>query len=100
MKNVGELGGDEVVQVYLKNLNAPVKVPIHTLVGFKRVHLIAGEVKTIDFKISPDAFSIINNEDERVITPGRFEIFVGGGQPESKGVKEGVNLLQENIILN
>jgi beta-glucosidase len=99
VKNTGKAAGDEVVQVYISNLDAPVPVPIHSLNGFKRIHLKSGEVKTVDFSISPDAFSIINDENERVILPGRFKLYVGGGQPNKKGTEAGVNLLEANLTL-
>ncbi len=82
VKNTGKIAGDEVVQVYLSHLNATVPVPIRSLVGFKRIHLLPGEVKTVNFAISPTAFSVINSNDEREILPGEFEISVGGRQPQ------------------
>ena len=100
LKNTGEVAGDEVVQVYISNLDAPVPVPIRSLKGFKRIHLKPGEVKTVNFVILPEAFSIINDENERVILPGNFELFVGGGQPESKGTEAGVNVLKANLTLH
>jgi len=99
VRNTGKIAGDEVVQVYISDLNAPVRVPIRSLKGFKRIHLKPGEVQTVDFAISPDAFSIINDYNERVILPGKFELYVGGGQPESKGTEDGINILKSNLIL-
>jgi beta-glucosidase len=87
VKNTGKLAGDEVVQIYLSNLNATVPVPKYTLVGFKRINLLPGDVKTVKFSIPSEAFSIINEESRRVIISGQFEIYAGGRQPlTSKGV--------------
>ena len=97
VKNDGELAGDEVVQVYISDLNTHVPVPIRSLKGFKRIHLQPGETQTVEFNISPEAFSIINDNNERLIIPGRFNVSVGGGQPDSKGTEEGVNLLRKEI---
>jgi beta-glucosidase len=99
VKNTGELAGDEVVQLYLSNLKAPVAVPIRSLKGFKRIHLLPGETKTVEFSIPPDAFSIINDKNERVILPGQFEIYVGGGQPGSKIGPPDSEILKANITL-
>ena len=99
VRNTGKVSGDEVVQVYISDLDAPVRVPILSLKGFKRIHLKPGEVQTIDFSIVPDAFSIINDYNERVILPGKFEIYVGGGQPDSKGTETGLNILKANLTL-
>ena len=79
--NTGKLDGDEVLQLYLSNRNAPVTVPIRSLAAFKRIHLQAGQTKTAELVIAPNAFSIIDNNNKRVIAPGKFEITVGGGQP-------------------
>jgi beta-glucosidase len=84
VKNTGKLAGDEVVQMYVSDLNVRIRVPLRSLRGFKRVHLLAGETKTVNFVLHPEAFSIINSDNERVTLPGEFEISVGGGQPESR----------------
>jgi beta-glucosidase len=89
VKNTGKVSGDEVVQLYLSNLSASVPVPIRALKGFKRIHLNPGETKTVTFTVTPDAFSVINEQNKRVVEPGIFEISVGGGQPkQGTGVKE------------
>jgi len=79
--NTGKSEGDEVVQVYLSNKSASVLVPLRALKGFKRIHLLPGETKTVPFILSPDAFALINEKNEKVILPGKFEISAGGGQP-------------------
>jgi beta-glucosidase len=82
VKNTGSQAGDEVIQIYVSHLNAPVPVPIRSLKGFQRVHLLPGEERTVEFHIPPDAFSVIDATGRRVILPGEFEISVGGGQPQ------------------
>ncbi len=99
VKNDGKLAGDEVVQVYVSDLNSHVTVPIRSLKGFKRIHLQPGETQTIEFNIQSDAFSIINDNNERIIIPGQFKVSIGGGQPDSKGTEEGVNLLMKEIVI-
>jgi beta-glucosidase len=87
VRNTGKLAGDEVVQVYLSNKTATVPVSKYDLVAFKRIHLLPGEVKTVDFTVPSDAFSVINEENQKVVLPGQFEIYAGGGQPLSaKGI--------------
>jgi len=99
VKNTGKMGGDEVVQLYVSNLNASVPVPIRTLKAFKRIHLNPGEEKTVNLKVNPDAFSVIDEQNKRVIKPGIFEFTVGGGQPKAKtGVKE-AGILKAGITL-
>ena len=100
VKNTGKLAGDDVVQIYLSNLDATVPVPKYALVGFKRVNLQPGETRTVSFSIPSNAFSVINEENRRVIIPGRFGIFAGGGQPfTAKGVPApGILKVQLNYV--
>jgi beta-glucosidase len=83
VKNSGPVAGDEVVQVYLSHVNAPMKVPVRTLVQFQRVTLHPGEDRRISFTLPPDVFSVINDDGKKTIFSGKYELFVGGGQPES-----------------
>jgi beta-glucosidase len=75
------MAGDEVVQLYVKDLAASVPVAIHSLQGFKRIHLKAGESQTVSFVLTPKQLSVIDNQNQRVVEPGDFEITVGGMQP-------------------
>jgi beta-glucosidase len=89
VKNTGKKAGDEVVQVYLSNLGSDVPVALRELKGFKRIHLLSGETKTVNFSIVPEAFSVIDEQNKRVIEPGIFEFAAGGFQPsQGAGIKE------------
>jgi beta-glucosidase len=99
VQNTGDIYGDEVVQLYISNLNPTVPSPILSLKGFDRIHLKAGETRTVNFSVPPDAFSFINEKNVRVILQGEFEISVGGGQPGSKGTIEGSNVLSKRIVI-
>ncbi len=81
VRNVGERAGDEVVQVYVIDLEASVPVPIRQLVGFRRVHMAPAEMKTVAFAIRPDQLSLITDDGKRLVETGRFQIAVGGCQP-------------------
>ena len=52
VKNVGEMAGDEVVQLYVKDLEASVTIPKWELRGFKRVHLKPGETVEVEFELN------------------------------------------------
>jgi beta-glucosidase len=95
VQNTGEYDGDEVVQLYLKHLEATVPVPIHSLQGFKRIHLKKGQKKTIHFTMDPKQVSVIDDEDQRVVVPGKIRLFAGGGQPGGNGLSAEVNLMGE-----
>jgi len=99
VKNSGKIAGDEVVQLYVSNLVSSIPVPIRALKGFKRIHLLPGEAKTVSFSITPEAFSVIDEQNKRAIKPGKFELTVGGGQPQSgTGIKE-PGILKTGITL-
>ena len=99
VQNTGKLAGDEVVQLYLSDLTADVPVPIHALKGFTRIHLNPGETKSVILTLNPDAFSIIDNDNQRRVKPGKFEIFIGGHQPNQKATKGEPDILKKVITL-
>jgi beta-glucosidase len=99
VKNTGKVGGDEVVELYLSNLEATVPVPIHALKAFKRIYLLPGETKTVELSVPPNAFSVIDNNNKRIIHSGKFQIFVGGRQPDHKDVKAESGILKSIITL-
>jgi beta-glucosidase len=108
VQNAGKTAGNEVVQLYIKDVAASVTVPIHSLQGFKRIHLEPGEKQIVEFKLQPKQLSVINTEDENVkyiIEPGGFEISVGGLQPGTKAsttefVTKTINVIGEKYILD
>ena len=86
VRNTGSRAGDEVVQAYLDVPPSP-QAPRHVLVGFRRVHLAPGESRRVDFTLSPRLLSSVDAAGGRAVQPGRYRIFIGGGQP---GDAEGV----------
>jgi beta-glucosidase len=85
VENTGDRAGEEVVQLYLTDLEASVVVPTRSLQGFLRVFLKPGERKPVSFTLSPRQLSLIDAHNERVLEPGIFEVSVGGMQPGIKG---------------
>ncbi|MBN1977637.1 MAG: glycoside hydrolase family 3 C-terminal domain-containing protein [Anaerolineae bacterium] len=85
VQNAGDRAGDEVVQLYLSNLTAPVPVPIRQLVGFERMHLEPGQTKRVAFTLTPRQLSVIDDAGHCVIGPGKFQVTLGGHQPATKG---------------
>jgi beta-glucosidase len=79
--NRGRLAGDEVVQVYVRDEEASVPVPRLRLAGFARISLKPKEAKTVRIAIDPAAFQAHRDDGSTFTEPGRFTIYVGGGQP-------------------
>ena len=84
VKNVGDVAGDEVVQLYVKDLEASVTIPKWELRGFKRVHLKPSETVEVEFELTRRHLSIIDNDGRRLVEPGAFRIYVGGQQPDDR----------------
>ena len=78
--NTGKVGGDEVVQLYLKFPNLP-GAPLKALRGFKRVHLEPGASQQVQFELKPRDLSMVSEAGEPVVPEGEFTLSVGGGQP-------------------
>jgi beta-glucosidase len=83
--NSSAVAGDEVVEAYLKTPQAG--GPTHSLVGFERVHIGAGESKEVVFQIDPRALSAVDDKGNRSILAGRYSLAVGGAQPQETEAK-------------
>ena len=77
VKNVGDHPGDEVVQLYIRDLVASVARPVKELAGFERVSLQTGETKTLHFELGPERLGLYNRQLQFVVEPGEFRLFVG-----------------------
>lgn len=75
--NTGNFDGDEVVQLYIRDLFASVARPVLELKGFDRIHLKKGESKEVRFQITPELLSMLNEQMERVVEPGDFRVMIG-----------------------
>ncbi|MDZ4693864.1 MAG: glycoside hydrolase family 3 C-terminal domain-containing protein [Deltaproteobacteria bacterium] len=88
VENIGPIDADEVVQLYVRDVEASAPVPVRALKGFSRIRLRAGNSQELRFELKPEDFSIIDDENRRMIEPGAFEISVGGKQPGLKGTAD------------
>jgi beta-glucosidase len=85
VENAGTREGDEVVQLYVTDLKASVRVPIRSLAGIERVHLKPGERRVIRFTIDPRQLAVITDNGRTVVEPGEFKVTIGGKQPGFTG---------------
>ncbi len=77
VENTGKMRGTEICQLYLTDKVSSVSLPGKALKGFSRVELAPGEKKTVEIVLTPEHFSLINADMQRVVEPGLFEISVG-----------------------
>ncbi|SFQ81529.1 glycoside hydrolase family 3 N-terminal domain-containing protein [Hymenobacter arizonensis] len=80
--NTGSLAGDEVVQLYLRDVLSSVVTYDSQLRGFERVPLRPGEKKTVRFTLRPDDLALFNQSMKRVVEPGRFEVLIGSSSTD------------------
>jgi beta-glucosidase len=76
--NTGACRATEVVQLYVRDCAGSVTRPARELRGFERVELEPGQAHSVRFVLDADALSFTREGGERVLEPGRFELFVGG----------------------
>ena len=77
IKNTGKQEGDEVVQLYIRDLLSSVARPVMELKGFQRTHLNPGETKDVSFAITPEMLRMLDKDLKPIVEPGDFRIMVG-----------------------
>jgi beta-glucosidase len=77
LTNSGKYAGDEVCQLYIKDIVASVARPVMELKGFSRVQLQPGETKTIRFVIDRDLLKMVDKNLNEVVEPGEFRLMIG-----------------------
>jgi len=82
VKNTGNRKGDEVVQLYVRDLIASVMVPVKELKGFQKITLEPGEIKPVEFLLNHDDLALFNQSMEFVVEPGTFAIMVGSSSED------------------
>lgn len=80
--NTGEKDGTEIVQLYINDVLSSVATPVKELKGFSKLHLKAGETQKVTMTLTPEHFSLINPEMQRVVEPGEFEIMLGSSSSD------------------
>ncbi|MBI1882065.1 MAG: fibronectin type III-like domain-contianing protein, partial [Chloroflexi bacterium] len=94
VENMGQRLGDEVVQLYLKDVEASLPVPQLQLQGFSRIRLAPGEKQTVQFTLTAEQMSFVDNDGQWVLEPGEFQVWLGGQQPDLKANVQPANMLE------
>ncbi|HJQ67875.1 MAG TPA: glycoside hydrolase family 3 N-terminal domain-containing protein [Blastocatellia bacterium] len=77
VENVGRRAGDEVVQLYIRDVAASRTRPVKELKGFERVTLRPGEKRRLEFRLTPEHLGFYNREMRFVVEPGEFKVTAG-----------------------
>ncbi|MES2330301.1 MAG: glycoside hydrolase family 3 C-terminal domain-containing protein [Bacteroidota bacterium] len=80
--NTGSRDGDEVVQLYIRDMLSSVARPVLELKGFQRIHLKTNESKEISFLITPELLQMLDEKLRTVVEPGDFRIMIGSSSRE------------------
>jgi beta-glucosidase len=84
--NSGKYDGEEVVQLYIRDLVGSITRPLKELKGFKKIKLKAGESSTVNFTISINDLKFYNSNLKFVAEPGDFKLFIGTNSRDAKEV--------------
>jgi beta-glucosidase len=93
VSNIGKAEGEEIVQLYLRDLVASVSRPVIELKDFKKIKLKPGEKKTIQFVVDKNKLSFYNQQLDWVAEPGKFELMIGASSRDIRA-RESFELLK------
>src|SRR5438270_1695888 len=82
VQNTGAREGDEVAQLYTRDLVSSVTTYEKNLRGFERVHLKPGESKTVTFTLTPDDLALWDRDMHFVVEPGAFRVMIGASSED------------------
>lgn len=83
VSNTGKMAGEEVVQLYLRDLAADISRPVKELKGFEKIKLDVGQSRTVTFRLTEKDLAYWNHELKWKADPGKFKVFVGGNSRET-----------------
>lgn len=87
VQNTGNLAGDEIVQLYLRDEVSSVITYDRVLRGFERIHLKPGEEKLVEFVLTPQDMELYNQENHFVVEPGDFSVMIGSSSADIRLTK-------------
>ena len=98
IKNTGEVDGEEVAQLYIRDNVSSVTRPVKELKGYQRVFLKAGETKTVEFTLGAESFAFYDINMNYVVEPGTFTIMTGSSS-NNKDLKKTILTINKKIKL-
>ncbi|MFI5177980.1 MAG: glycoside hydrolase family 3 C-terminal domain-containing protein, partial [Vicinamibacterales bacterium] len=82
VRNTGARAGDDVVQLYIRDVLASVARPVMQLEGFRRVHLEPGQQTTVTFQLGPAELRMLNGDMKWIVEPGAFRVLIGASSKD------------------
>lgn len=100
LTNTGKITGDEVVQLYITDLQASFRVPIQSLKGIHNVSLEPGKSQEISFDITPEMMSSVDETGKNIIEKGDIQLTIGGSSPGKRSLDLGaVEFLKGTFLI-
>lgn len=93
VRNISDVKGKEVVQMYIQDVRAEILRPNMELKGFKKIELLPNETKTVTMKVTPDMLEYSGIDMKRRIDNGEYIIYIGGNSND-------LNKISFNYYLN
>ncbi|GHU84883.1 glycosyl hydrolase [Spirochaetia bacterium] len=84
VRNNGKAATEDVLQVYVKPLDSPFAPPNQSLCAFARLTLAAGESREVEIVVAPQAFTVVNDDGERIGGGKRYRLYTGFGQNDER----------------
>ena len=85
--NTGDMAGDEVVQLYIRDRFSQVTRPVKELKDFARIHLEPGETRTVEFTVTPDKLMFLDKHLKPIVEPGEFIVMAGHSSDDNDLLK-------------
>jgi beta-glucosidase len=95
VENTGKRVGDEVVQLYIKDVAASVTRPVKELKGFERITLRPGEKRRVEFTLTPEQLGFYNREMRFMVEPGEFKVMVGTSSADEHGLEASFEVVEK-----
>lgn len=92
IKNTGSRAGEEIVQLYIRDITASVTRPVKELRGFKKIALEAGESMVVEFELTNEELGFLDEGFNFVVEPGKFKVWVAPNS--SEGLEESFEVIE------
>ncbi len=96
VSNTGTVGGDEVVEAYVKTPQEG--GPIHSLIGFERVTIAPNASKEVTLTVDPRSISSVDDQGNRSILAGKYTLTLGGAQPQETDAKSEISFIVNGSV--
>jgi beta-glucosidase len=88
--NTGSRTAEDVVQLYISDMESKFRTPLYSLSGIQRVTLEPGGSKSVKFTLTKDMLSLVNDKGEKILEPGTFKISIAGSLPGKRSKDLGI----------